>query len=232
MGLGDRYPSSLGAIAPQSLLRVVAAAQAGQPAQSASPGGRRISVEPSDSDSVSGWIRDLKAGDHAAAAELWKRYFGRLVGLARKMLQAVPKAVSDEEDVALSAFKSLCLGAERGQFDQLADRENLWSLLAVITARKAYKRKVAPHGRTGTVDDVAFEELLSREPTPADAALLAEEYRRLLDALGDDQLRAVAVWRMEGYTNPEIAAKLKLTVRSVERKLEMIRALLEQELSP
>lgn len=184
------------------------------------------------SDSVSGWIRGLKAGDHAAAQELWNRYFGRLVGLARKLLQATPKAVADEEDVALSAFKSLCLGAERGQFDQLADRTNLWQLLAVITARKAYKRKAARTGRALPVEDVSFEDLLSHEPTPADAALLAEEYQRLLDALGDDQLRSVAVWRMEGYTNAEIAGRLHLTVRSVERKLEMIRNLLEEEIAP
>ncbi len=184
------------------------------------------------SDSVSGWVRGLKAGDHAAAQELWNRYFGRLVGLARKLLQATPKAVSDEEDVALSAFKSLCLGAERGHFDQLADRTNFWQLLAVITARKAYKRKAARPGRPQAVEEVAFEDLVSNEPTPADAALLAEEYQHLLDVLGDDQLRSVAVWRMEGYSNAEIAGRLQLTVRSVERKLEMIRNLLEEELLP
>src|SRR5262249_37281756 len=58
--------------------------------------------------SVSHWIGQLKAGDHAAAQELWNNYFHRLVGLARKKLEGAPRRAADEEDVALSAFTSFC----------------------------------------------------------------------------------------------------------------------------
>ena len=37
----------------------------------------------------------------------------------------------------MSAFNSFCAGAARGKFPQLADRDDLWRLLVVITARKA-----------------------------------------------------------------------------------------------
>jgi DNA-directed RNA polymerase specialized sigma24 family protein len=76
-------------------------------------------------------------------------------------------------------------------------------------------------------EDSAVDLILSREPTPVFAAQVAEEYQRLLDGLGDDRLRAVAVWKMEGYTNEEIAAKLGRTLRSVERKLQVIRRKLQ-----
>src|SRR5947209_18345668 len=88
--------------------------------------------------SVTRWIGQLKAGDHAAAQELWERYSLRLIRLARKKLQGVRRRVADEEDVALSAFDSFCRGAERGRFAQLRDRNNLWPLLVLITARKAF----------------------------------------------------------------------------------------------
>ena len=46
--------------------------------------------------------------------------------------------------------------------------------------------------------------------------------------LKDPGLRQIALWKLEGYTNPEIAAKLDCTVRTVERKLERIRAYWEK----
>ncbi len=55
-------------------------------------------------DSVSQWIDGLKAGDAAAAAKLWRRYYRRLVGLARKKLGDRPRRVADEEDVVLRNY--------------------------------------------------------------------------------------------------------------------------------
>src|SRR5215471_3593733 len=91
----------------------------------------------SASGSVTHWIGRLRAGDQAAAQPLWERYFSQLVGLARKRLQGTPRRAADEEDAALSAFDSVCRGIERLRFPQLVDRDDLWRLLVVITARKA-----------------------------------------------------------------------------------------------
>ena len=65
--------------------------------------------------------------------------------------------------------------------------------------------------------------MLGQEPTPEFAAQVAEEFERLLDRLGDADLRTIAVWKMEGYTTEEIAAKLRRAPRTVERKLDLIR---------
>lgn len=87
--------------------------------------------------SVTHWIVGLKDGDGSAARLLWGRYFDGLVSLARTKLHAAPGGAADGEDVALSAFHSLCRGAALGRFPDLEDRDNLWRLLATITARKA-----------------------------------------------------------------------------------------------
>jgi len=194
----------------------------------------------SPDESVSQWIGRLQAGDAAAAQQLWERYFQRLVGLARKKLEGAARRAADEEDVALSAFDSFCRGASDGRFPQLCDRDNFWRLLVTITARKAYQLMLhegrRKRGGNAVLDEAALagladsgaaglEQLLDREPTPEFAAQLAEEYQRLLASLPDAELRSVAQWKMEGYTNEEIAAKLGCALRSVERKLKVIRTL-------
>ena len=189
----------------------------------------------SDDGSVSRWLGPLRAGDPAAAAELWRRYFHRLAGLARRKLADGPRAAADEEDVALSAFDSFCRAAEAGRLPDLADRDGLWRLLVTFTARKAaHLRRDQGRGKRGggvaaTGDGEVLAEILGREPDPEFAAQVADEYRRLLAALGDPELEAIAVGRMEGYSVAELAARFGCSPRSIKRKLELIRGIWKQE---
>jgi DNA-directed RNA polymerase specialized sigma24 family protein len=185
--------------------------------------------------SITCLLGPVRAGDPAAVQRLWEHYFERLVGLARTRLRGARPAGGDEQDVALSALASFCRNAERGRFLQLDDRDGLWRLLVVITARKAARlvrderhEPRAPGGEAGA--DV--EQFLSREPTPEMAAQMADDYRRLLDSLGDRELEWVAVSRMEGLTVEEIAGRLGYVTRSIKRKLQTIRAIWEQEGTP
>ncbi len=177
----------------------------------------------------------------AAVEELWRRYFRRLVGLASKKLADAPRRAADEEDVALSAFGSFCRLAEAGRFPDLADRDGLWRLLVVITARKAshLRRDEARQKRGGGLgtqtegdDAPSLEEALSREPDPELAALAAVEHRRLMAMLPNEELRSVAGWRLEGCSVEEIAGKLGYAARSVKRKLRLIRDVWGKELAP
>jgi DNA-directed RNA polymerase specialized sigma24 family protein len=74
--------------------------------------------------------------------------------------------------------------------------------------------------------------LLGREPEPAVVVQAAEECRRLPAELTDEQLRQVALWKVEGFTNEEIATKLGRSLPAVERELTRIRRLWENELTP
>ncbi len=188
-------------------------------------------------DGVTHWIGLLKAGDHAAAQPLWEHYFTRLVELTRTRLRGAQLRAADEEDVAISAFASFCRRAMAGRFPQLNDSTDLWKLLVTITARKAadlverercQKRGGRPDraGLVGLTDIEAnpdLEQIVGAEPTPEFAVQMAEEYEQLLDRLGDDTLRSVAAWKVEGYTNEEIKGKLGCSLATVERKLARIR---------
>jgi RNA polymerase sigma factor (sigma-70 family) len=194
--------------------------------------------------SVTRWLTALKAGDEAASQALWERYHRQLVTLARKKLRAAPRQEADEEDVVQNAFHSFFRGVAAGRFPDLDDRDNLWRLLVVITARKAIKQiaRECAQRRGGTPDgetrmtsegeETAIAEVVGDEPTPEFAAQVAEEYRRLLDLLGDDTLRTVAVRKMEGYDSDEIAEQLACSRRTVARKLEAIRILWSKESAP
>ena len=74
--------------------------------------------------------------------------------------------------------------------------------------------------------------MLGREPSPELAAQVAEECGRLLRALGDKDLEAVALWRREGYSVEEIADRLGCAPRSVKRKLALIRTIWDKETPP
>jgi DNA-directed RNA polymerase specialized sigma24 family protein len=195
--------------------------------------------------SVTAWIGRLKAGESAATGPLWQAYFTRLVGLARQHLRGLRGAAADEEDVALSAFDSFCRGAAAGRFPRLEDRDDLWQVLLLLTARKAVNlrqharrrkrgggRVVAASALGGDASEAdVLAEVLGREPTPELAAQAAEECQRLLDGLGDAGLRALAVAKMEGHTNREIARRLGRSLATVERKLALIRKIWEHEIT-
>jgi DNA-directed RNA polymerase specialized sigma24 family protein len=193
-----------------------------------------------DSGSITSWINRLKSGDHDAVQKLWERYFSQLVRLARARLVTLRKrgAEADEEDAALSAFDSFCNGAARGRFPQLKDRDGLWRLLVIITSRKV-SDQVVRHGRkkrgagqviseaaligSASAPGVGLDGMVGHGPTPEFAAMMAEEFRNLLDVLGDDTIRRIAIWRLEGYTKDEIAQRLDCSPRTVAYKLEFIR---------
>jgi DNA-directed RNA polymerase specialized sigma24 family protein len=195
--------------------------------------------------SVTHWLTLAKAGDDAAVQELWERYFAQLVRVCHRKLGDNPRRASDEEDVALSAFNSFVEGTRRGRFPRLNDRHDLWQVLLVVAARKAIDQhhhnlrqkrgggrvqgESALIGTATSVEGAGIEQVVGHEPTPEFAASVVEQYQRLLDSLTDETLRTVAVWKMEGYTNDEMANRMGCVTRTVERKLRLIRKIWSDE---
>jgi RNA polymerase sigma factor (sigma-70 family) len=193
--------------------------------------------------SVTRLIIDLRSNDPAirdlAAKLVWQRYFHELLLMARSHLSARIRRREDEEDVLQSMYQSFCTRQKRGDFD-LTSRDQLWMLLVQITLRKASntanrhrqgRRDVqreadagAPAGDGSEARDAFITQIEDHCPTAAEAAILNEALEERIQALREPELRQIAQRKLEGCSNQEIAAELKCTVRTVERKLGRIRA--------
>ena len=189
-------------------------------------------------ESVTIWIDGLRRGNEQSAQQLWERYFSQLVRIAGNKLPRSVRRDFDEEDVALSAFHSLCQGVREGKYPRLDDRDNLWSLLVVITARKAMRhmRSAATLKRGGgnvesssefrdSGNSTGIDQIIGREPTADFAAQVSEESERLLSLLPDETFRQLALLKMEGHNNKETAEQLGCGLRTVERRLRLIRSI-------
>ena len=194
------------------------------------------------------WLQKLQAGDERAAQRLWEQYFQKLQRLANRGLGSLSRRAADEEDIALSALHSVMRGARKGRFPQLNDETDLWKVLVTVTLRKVSARRRRdgakrrkPAGRV-VHGESAFEVQGDAEMgggigrhagNSPDANFIAEMRERceeLLDALGEPKLREVALLKLEGYTNDEIAEKLDYTCRTVERRLNTARERWEEHL--
>lgn len=188
---------------------------------------------------------DDKTVRDKAAEELWKRCFPVLVVKAKEHLDKKIRRRVDEEALAAHVLASLCLALQAGRYE-LEDRDDLWKLLLTITFNKARsqaqfeireRRDIRREEEAGAGNEAGSEQgvladLANAEPTPEEAMLLTENLERLLNAL-DDELRQIAAWKLEGYTNAQIAgpSMLDCSERKVERKLQRIRQVwLEQGL--
>ena len=187
---------------------------------------------------VSLWIEQLAAADHDAASRLWAHFCQRLMVFARSRMSPSTRRVYDEEDAAISAFRSLCRGIEAQRFPEIGDRGNLWALLVVITSRKIANQFRYEHQQRRNASQTLTETMLqpsgdacvnilqslpTHEPTPAFAAEVADMSEYLMTQLREPDLQKLVLLKLEGHTNEEVAELMNITRRTVQRKLERIR---------
>ena len=175
--------------------------------------------------SVTHWIEEIKKGNRTAAQELWERYFAQLVRHTRVRLKKSSRRVTDEEDLALSVLDRFVRAAEDGRYPSLADRSGLWRLLVKMTARKLIDRHRYENRQRRSAERVTYQVdgLVHGTPSPEFAVIMADEVQRLLDCLDEEKLQHLAIGKLEGYTNEEMAEQLDCSVRTVERMMARIR---------
>ena len=186
----------------------------------------------SDDGSITRWLNALREHDDDAARELWRRYFQRLQTLARNWLGKRREVVFDSEDIAVSAFDMFCRVIQDGRYPGLGGRNELWPLLAKITSQKArdYRRKEQAQKRTGAHENEMLPTVEANVLPPDIEVMMAEECKRLLDGLDDSLLVEIATFKLDGWTNEEIAIEAGYTRRTIQRMLNVIRLQWQAEL--
>lgn len=201
----------------------------------------------SETHSITELIEEVRAGESVAAHEMWDRCRRTLIREARRKLRQLPRRAVDEEDVALAAFDAFLRGVKENRFAKLENRDDLWQVLAMLTERRAIaelRRELAEkRGGGETRGESVFEQFDGEgslrpginevgDPNPAMVDMFTVEVREMLEKLNDDLLRRVAIGRLEGYQNKELADRLGISPRAVDRKLNLIRHKWEGERDP
>jgi RNA polymerase sigma factor (sigma-70 family) len=180
---------------------------------------------------------DADGAASEAAGAVFERFTRRLIGLARLQLDARLRQKVDPEDLVQSAYKSFFL--RYGEATLAAEGwEGLWGLLTCITLRKCadraryYRAECRDLSReasapAGAEDAEPWRDAVGREPTPEQAAALAETVKRLLADLDADE-RPIIELSLQGYTTQEISEQLGRAERSVRRLRERVRRQLER----
>ena len=184
---------------------------------------------------------DCRERDEAARV-IWERFSTRLQSLVRRHLDNRIRRREDEQDILQSMYSSFCLGQLEGKTSP-SDRAELWKLLVRITmckvvntahrhmaARRDVRREaVIPRDHSGgesLFPQWMLEHVDQAQPSPEEKIIVLEELNRLLEGLSEE-LRQIVLWKLDGFTNAEIACTIGRTVRCVELKMQLIRKRLQ-----
>jgi len=180
---------------------------------------------------------DLPTPPAPDAGAIFERFSRRLIGLARGHLNARLQHKVEPEDVVQSAYKSFFLRYGDGAL-AAEGWDGLWGLLTTITLRKcadrarfhrAERRDLAREASPADGDSaLPWRDAAGREPTPDQAAVLAETDERLLRPLDMDE-RTVVELSLQGCSTQEISEQTGRAERSVRRIRETVRKQLERQ---
>jgi|ERR1043165_2465765 RNA polymerase sigma-70 factor (ECF subfamily) len=182
-------------------------------------------------------LAQLRLRDNDAATAVYQRFARRLIAQVRKQLGPRILKRIDPDDVVQSVFKSVFVRLADGQFT-LGDWDSLWGLLTRVTLHKCLKWTDYFHAqsrsldREGTPSAPASDsdnswEFIDREPTPPEAAMLAETVEQVLLGLNKHEQEIVTM-SLQGYQAAEISAQLGCTEAKVYRLRNRIRRRLER----
>ncbi|MEQ1902905.1 MAG: ECF-type sigma factor [Pirellulaceae bacterium] len=189
--------------------------------------------------SVSEFISGLKSGNERASQKIWERFYERLLVHADRKLKSSPRKAMNEEDVVQKAFADFFLQVKSGRFPKLDDRNDLWQILAMLVDRRAKDQirfqntQKAGGGRVNTESfldanapsamDNGLAQIQDNLPSPEMALEFIEAVDGRLGELQSDEHRKIALLKLQGFANREIADQIGSSERTVERCLNAIR---------
>src|SRR5262245_13635896 len=188
------------------------------------------------SDSFAEFLARLQARDDTAARELFERFAGQLIALARRRFPTGLQHKVDHGEAVQWAYKSFFHRYGEEKF-AIGGWSSLWGLLTVITVRKCaqrvayYRAECRDPAREASgppwQEGAAWLDPLGREPTPLEAAELTETVERLFAGMEAED-RPVLELSLQGYTTREICERLGRAERTVRLLREGVRERLER----
>ena len=178
--------------------------------------------------SITHWLYALRQGDDASVGKIWNRWYQRLCSKIAPHARRL--TICDEEYIALGAIYDLCDSIKQNKHSEIDDRNELWRMLSVIALRKTRDwKKYDTAGKRGG-NDVTIRNSGESSNSPVETsqspdltAQFQDEFRNLMNALGDSELKTVVKLKLLGNNNHEIAEQLKCSRRRVQYMLKRIR---------
>lgn len=193
--------------------------------------------DPSVQSSFDEIMKRLRDGDPEASRTVFNRYAHRLVAMARRRLEPRIQQKEDPEDVVQSVFRSFFARYGAGTLS-VEDWESLWSMLALLTARKCGGRARHYHTSRRDVDREAQAATESQagapysepgdDPTPEEEAVLHDTIEQLLADFPQPKHQQIIRHTLEGLTAEQVSAAVPCTERMVHRVLVRVREWLVQ----
>ena len=164
----------------------------------------------------------LQRGDASATRLVFTLFFDRLQRIAQELLVSNSDPVEDAEDIALEALDRLFEMIRKESISPTNQADDLWPILlrivkplCVDTVRRGNRR---PQSQEDNSNIYALENMHALSEI---AVTQADEWGQFVTDL-DSQLRNIVNWRLQGLSVAEIANRMGVVTRTVERKLQQI----------
>ncbi len=168
-------------------------------------------------------LRQLRDGDMKSYETLFHRYYPTFFAFARGMLKDEGAA----EDIIQNVFMKIWI--HREALDETMSIKNYIYVLS--------KREIFNHLRTKynthvvlTEDMMMLEQSSPSEEVPADYRELREAVQSVINAMPPKRRSVFCLSRFKSLTNQEIADRLGISIRTVEKHIELALRMFKEQL--
>ncbi len=173
-------------------------------------------------------VKRWRDGDQAAAEELFHLYQQRLLDLVARHLGEKLRGRLSPDDMVQSILKSM-FRVTRDQSLEFCDDSGFWKWLVTVALNKTFHRidkelaaKRDPGRETSAYLDMVISHRGSIRPSVEETVQVADLLECILQRLTEDQQQVLQL-KLEGHQQTEIALRLGVSEKTVQRRMQQIR---------
>lgn len=191
--------------------------------------------EEENEEQESSWLQRVVDGQEGFETLAVERFSERLLKLAAAKMSPRLARRLDAEDIVQSVFQSFFRRHQEQRFD-FQSANDVWRLLAAMTYRKTMQaarhhtrqqRDINREKPDVRVHSSESQTPISDSPTGSAVAMMQELLEQLLSKLPETH-HEILLLRLEQHSIEEIAAKVQVSTRTVNRTLALARKVAEE----